>query len=778
MITNKTIEVPEKLDKVVRVVLFTLLILLPFLFMPVRGADLSFAKGSFVSALVFFATLLFLVSRLIDGKILKINKDVVFALLGLGAVTTISIIQSPVLRDSLFSDNFIVTSGIVTLSFVLLAFLVGFLLRKPNIQSKMYFIFGGVVVLFQIFHVIRIVTGGAFMSQYFTSLSSTLLGSWTDFSILSAVVALMAFVTLDYASLGKVGKYIVATVGVVSLFFTLLGKESSIWIAFGIASMFFFVVRMIDISKKGIKTIPYISLSMVIASSIFLVASSPINSFIENRIGIKESEIRPSFISTVHVLKKEFSSSPVFGSGVGRFDIAWQENRPSEVVSDLNFWNTRFQAGSSYVTTFVVMTGILGLVAMIAFYYFIFRACKKSITRIFSGTSGESSYRIWQNLVLVVFSLTLLLLHVPGTLPMVVIFTLLGFLASDGDAGDESIGNWNFMKDTRVVFAVLFSGIALCIVGVFLIYATSARAISEVSTVRANNALVNGDTASAEKYLSFAISSSPTDKTYKLLSMVGVQGLSILLNNESISSDVMSAEAKRIYGIIENSTLSAINYDRANSDNWIFSGRLYTTLMNLSIEKAGDNAVYSFDQARLVEPNNPAIDLYRADLYIANKDYEMAKQVVRSSLVEKPNFISAYMYLIGIEEIKNNTEGAIDIAREMVIAIPSSSEAYVKLGSLLYEANYTVDALSAFKQAFTLSPSSLTIAYDIALISLKVGDKETAQNIYNQLINILPNDQAVMSLGEALEDGKVPSLDTENNTEEEILQDAVKEEAN
>lgn len=776
---NKSIGVPERLDAVTRWILLSFLVLLPFFFIPIRGVDLSFAKGFFLSIVVLISFLLFMISRLIDGKILKINKDVAIAVSGVALVTIISIVTSPVLRDSLFSDDFAMTSGIVTLSLVLWSLLVGFLVRNPSTQSKMYFIFGGTVVLFELFHIARIATGGAFLSPYFASITSTLVGSWTDLTILTAIVALMSFVTLDYASLGKAGKYIVASIGTLSLLFTLLGKESSIWIAFGVASMSFFVMRMIEISKKGVRTIPYISLMMVIVSSIFLVASGPINSFIENKIGVSENEVRPSFASTVFVFEKEFSSSPIFGSGVGRFDIAWQENRPSNVVSDLNFWNTRFQMGSSYVGTFVVMTGILGVLAMISFYYFIFRSCRKSVAKIFAGASGEFGYRVWQNLVLVIFTLTLLLLYIPGILPMVVIFTLIGFLSSSNINDIDGVeSSWNFMKDTRIVFAILISGIALCIAGVFLIYSATARALSEISTTRANIALAQGDTSSAEQYLSFAVSTSVTDRTYRLLSSVGMQELSKLLNNQSISTDVMSAEAKRIYEVIESSTLSAINYDKDNSENWIFTGRLYTTLMNFSIEKAGDNAIYSFDQARLVEPNNPAIDLYRADVYIANKDYEMAEQVVRSSLLEKPNFISAYMYLIGIEKIKNNTEGALDVAREMVIAIPTSSEAYVELGVLLYEAGYTVDALSAFKQAFVLSPRSITIAYDIALLSLKIGDSETARNIYEQLLKVLPNDEAVISLGLALDGTEDPVTDLKSNTEEETLQDTVNEDTN
>ena len=749
---DKTLKIGGKLDLISKIILFFVIAILPFTFFPINGVSVDFSKGVVLSAGIIFALLVFVVSKVLSGSIIKINKEILFALLAILVSVLLSIVASPVVRDSLFSDIFTTTSGVVLISFVCVSYLASFLVRKTSTQSKIFIIFSSIVLFFEVFHLIRIITGGSLLSGVFTSLSSTLIGSWGDLSILSAIVALIAFVTLDYASIGKTGRYVVGSVGVFSFLFMILGKEVSVLISFGIASMFFFVMRMMDISKKNIKTIPYISLCMVVVSTILLIAFSPVNKLVENRIGITDREVRPSLMSTFNVAKKELVSSPVFGSGVGRFDISWQNNRPSEILSDENFWNVRFNTGSSFVTTFIVMTGLLGLIAIILFYYFIARVCIKIVKKIFSGMSGEVSYRAWNNVVIMVFSMTLILLYTPGIFPLTFIFLVIGMVANQeyliSDYNESKM--WDFMKDARVVFAFLVVGIFVSITSVFLIYGTLQRSISEVSRLKANIALASGDIFSAEKYLTYVVNNSPTDLSYRDFAAVESQKLFELVSNEKISDDVKSAEATRIYNLIQSSVLSAINYDKRNSDNWIFAGRLYTSLIRLSVEKSADNAVYAFDQARLYDPNNPAIDLYRADIYIAQQNYDMAKQIVESALVEKPNFIEAYLYLIEIQNLKNNKEEAMKIARQMVVNLPTSSRAYIELGKVLYQNGKTVDAISALVQARVLDPRNLSISYDIALLSLKVGDKDTANYIYEQLKNIAPNSTSVINLGNLL----------------------------
>lgn len=751
------------LDNFVKIALFSILGITALAFVPNYFSYLDitpFLKGSFfvVSTLIVFVVFLF--SKLISGKVEKIEKNIFFALLSIFGAVALSTVFSVNLRDSLFSDTFKVESASFMISALLFCFMLASLSNKSKFQDRFVF-FGAVIVLaIQLLHVVGIFTSGIpFLFSYSTQ---TIFGSWTDLSIVSSALALVMFIALDYSGLSKKSRYIVLSAGVFSLLFSLLSKEKAVILAFGVASLFFFLVRSIDISKKGQKNIPFVSLSLVVFSAIALISSSFISGFVTNRLGFSENFIRPSFGSSVHVIKGEFGENLLFGSGPGRYDIAWQKNRPEAVVTDMNFWNTNFDSGSSFVTTFVAQNGLVGLLAIVLFYFFVIRACFKNIKETYSESSKEKSYRTWQVLSIVVFSLVIFLTYTPGIVATLFLFSFISVFASKDKSEENSV---SFLSDPRIVFISLVIGVVLIVSSIIFTYSSVARVLAFSYETKARLSDVSETQIG---YVLKAEALSPTDRTYILKSQILGNILAKTISNQNISEEIKNTSVSSTYTSLEESVVRSLNYDSQNSANWIYAGDLYTSLIPLSVENAEQNAMYSFDQASSVDKNNPAIDIYRANIYINKKNYSTAKEMIRLAISKKPNFVDAYVYLIKIEKIQGNKETALSIAKEMVLNIPNSADSYVQLGDVLFETNDIKGALSAYQQSMSLGKVNAPYLLEIGKFFALYDDKDVAKNIYEFLVNYFPESSDVQSLGNLIGDSPVAlpeTIDTNTNTD-------------
>lgn len=93
-----------------------------------------------------------------------------------------------------------------------------------------------------------------------------------------------------------------------------------------------------------------------------------------------------------------------------------------------------------------------------------------------------------------------------------------------------------------------------------------------------------------------------------------------------------------------------------------------------------------------------------------------------------------------LANILSRNESRLDEAISLLLTIiklePDESTSYAMLGNLLMKQNKTREGKSTFDKAFKLFPQKLGLRYDAAQACLMVQDRECAERLYAQIIEL------------------------------------------
>ena len=82
-------------------------------------------------------------------------------------------------------------------------------------------------------------------------------------------------------------------------------------------------------------------------------------------LGMSFSDVRPSWQTTMDISKQSLKKGVVLGTGPNTFLYDWLKFKPAS-INNTAFWNARFVSGSSFLSSSLATTGVLGLVSIIA----------------------------------------------------------------------------------------------------------------------------------------------------------------------------------------------------------------------------------------------------------------------------------------------------------------------------------------------------------------------------------------------------------------------------
>src|SRR3989344_8381376 len=172
-----------------------LIFFLPIAFTSTQfGTSLSFAFG------VILALLVYIISALFHGEIeLPVSSKYILGVIALvPLVYTLAGVANGFSRMSFFGYTFdINTVGFMLLGFAYL-FLVSLLFRNRTRIFYSYFAFVVSAIILSIFLLIRIIFGADVLSfGVFTSLTSSMVGSWNNVGIFFGIGAILSLLTLD-----------------------------------------------------------------------------------------------------------------------------------------------------------------------------------------------------------------------------------------------------------------------------------------------------------------------------------------------------------------------------------------------------------------------------------------------------------------------------------------------------------------------------------------------------------------------------------------------------
>ena len=732
--------------------LLTTLFLSLFFFVPYTPVTLDASKGFLLSVGATLSLFFWLISRLGDGKfVVPKDKLLLFAVF-IPLVFLISSFFSSSLYVSLFGSGF----EIGTFGSMLVLFII-FFLSSVHFQSEKrlwyfmgaFFLGGLVIILFEILSLFvgfdRILPG------FFQGISSgNLVGSWNNFALLIGIIVLLSLFTLELINTNykfRIAQYILLALGVLLL---IIISIPLVWMLVGSFSVIIFVYS-ISMQHAGIKVIqdedrkkrfPFISLIIIFIALISLLGSNLVGNFISNFISLNNPDIRPSIVTTSQIAYKSITHNPFLGTGPNTFVIDWALWQPKAIAQTV-FWNVDFTNGYSLLSTITVTTGVLGLIAFLLFLVTYVARGIQSIRIALQNTL--SNYFIMTTLMISIYSWVTVIFYNPNIVMLMLAFCssgmLIGILVYKQAI---PVKDFSFLSDPRNSF---FSILGLLILMVSTASLTYIYIEKFTSIIYFSKGLNNGNTMEklikSEGNFLKAISLDKNDIYYRSLSQVYLNQIGVLVNDKTISPDILKSNLQQLVNNAQESATLAVSQNPKQYLNFVNLGDIYSALVPLSVENSYQSAIAAYDKAVLLSPNNPSIILSKASVEFVNKNNSEARKYIKQALDLKANYIDAIFLLVQIETNEGNLSEAMKQAEYAGTMAPNDTSVFFRLGLLRYNNSDYTGAVSAFEKAVILDNSNLNAHFFLGQAYKKVGRANDALAQFNLLNKVLPDNQEI-----------------------------------
>lgn len=718
--------------------------------------SISIPKNPFVLAMIVLPCVFMLSALATTASICKT-----------GGETGLPYLCFPTLHVSLAGYGFEVgTVGTITI-FSLIFLLTTQLFRSKEkvFYAELLFLSSvGIVVLFQLIHLfIPTFTLGLFFGA-----TANLLGNWNSLALFvgSGIIASLAL--LELLPLSKLFRTIVVTL--LGLSIILVGI-----INFRIAWVFVAVLTVIiglyswhtrknaskstDVFEQKKKPLLYSLIVFVISIGAFF-SFGFIGEKISPLLNIDHTEVRPNWSSTIEITKEIFKQNLLFGTGPNKFGEAWQSFRSNSINNEPVLWNADFDHGIGLISTFIVTTGLFGLIVLVCLLgSFLWLGIKIFRLKL---VDPLSRYVIISSYLLALYFWGVTIFYIPGLVMFLLAFIFSGFAFAIYRA-NVSGAEWNIAFGTSgkkhflyVLKITAIMAFVLC-VGIYFFLQTIASMYYQKGLRVFND---SGDRISARNYILKAVSLIHNDFYYRSLVDLQLGDISIILsradNLEKIPADFQNAVL-----LAEQYATKAVEYNPRNFRNWIGLGLVYEAVVPTGNEQAYQNAIASYREALIANPKNPGPLLRLARLEAGMGSFDKAREYANIALQIKPNFSEVAFLLSQIEVEAKNVDGAIKTIQNAITVSPNDTLLHFQLGLLRYDKKDYRGAVTAFDQAINLIPDYANAKYFRGLSYVRLGDKEKALSDFNSILITNPDNAEVKFIIENVENKRDPFANAE-----------------
>jgi len=762
-------------DKLSFIVLFLTVLLLPLLFIPSNVYPFQLGKILLLTVGTLLALILWIAGRLKEGR-LSVPFTPIFIAAGLILFEFfLSSLFSSSIQASLVGQGFEVgTFGFLLVGFVLF-FLVAVHFSSKKRAFYAYFSFLIVFVLIGLFHALRLAFGPTFLSMgLFTDQTANIIGKWNDFGIFIGVATTLTMVTLDLLSVKSLWRIVLWLVLLLSVALLAVVNFSVLWIVLGAFSLVFaFYLVSIGYKKmtvgsvneethtssietSGRRKIPYASVVVLAISLIFIFGGQNIGEKISTRFQIFQIETRPSWSSTLDTATVALKQDPLFGVGPNRFVNTWLLNKPAPVNQTV-FWNTDFNYGIGLIPTFVVTTGILGLILWIIFVLLYILLGFKAL--LSSNQDHFSRYLSISSFIVSVFLWVFSIVYIPTATVLSLTFFWSGlFIASVYRDRIIQGKTLLFANRPKLGFISIVCLIVLLVASIAVGYTVINKFNSSLYLAKALRSFnQTGNIEATENYLNKAQAAAESDTGYRFLSELSLVKINNLLSGKSdLTQDALRTKFQSLLGDALRNADAARNFDRQNYQNWVTLGRVYEAVVPLNIEGAHTNALNAYNEALKVNPHNPELYLVLARLEVANKNNKKAHEYINLALKEKSNYTEAIFFLSQLQVQEGDLKSAIESVGSASILAPNDPVVQFQLGLLKYNVKDYKGAVEALSRAVALNTVYANAKYFLGLSLYQIGRTQDAIAQFESIKGTNPDNQEVLLILSNLKAGRAP----------------------
>jgi tetratricopeptide (TPR) repeat protein len=763
---EKTDAVGDLLLKVAQYAVLGIFGFVTIFFSPGIWASLGFDKVIFTTVLcgiVLISMSLLTLRRRQVQTVLPLSLAIFWGFVG---TAVLSALLSGDIQDALVGSVFgPQTAGFLALLALVMS--VTLVLQGSKIMTiKALTAFGCVSGLLLTYNILRIMFGASFLPLgSFADVTVSPVGGFNDLALFAALIVLLGLITLLQLPLRGLTQGAVALLVYMGLFVLAVVNFFNIWLVIGFFGLLLFVYLLSrdtlfsdnepEDKKQPVSKVLLVTTALVcVVSAVFIVGGEYAGNKISSLTGINYVEVRPSMEATIDITKAVYSENVLFGSGPNRFADAWRVHK-NIGINETIFWDTDFNAGSGYVPTLFVTTGILGAILLIVFHiYFLLLGYK-----MFLKNSIKDSY--WYFFGILSFSGAVFLwgmtyVYVPSASILLLAALFTGFTyVANASSSVSSVVTVPLASSRQRGFFFMAATI-VCITATIGTLLT----VGEQYTAQARFSESQATATSVEAFDQVAFTSFglfPDDRFVSARAQIQLATLNSIVNiaeptQENQQQFVTAAEQAGVYA------QQALQADPTNPDNHAILAGLYSTLAVAGFEGAQERAQTSLLAAQELDPFNPAYKLLAAQIAIQSGDVELARTEIAQALSLKRNFTQALYLSAQLDIAEGNTESAIGTTQSIIALEPNNPTRYFQLGVLLSANENTEQAINAFQAAIARDSEYANARYFLALAYVNNDQLDLALEQLEIVRQTNEDNQELLALISQIQNGEVTAV--------------------
>lgn len=388
------------------------------------------------------------------------------------------------------------------------------------------------------------------------------------------------------------------------------------------------------------------------------------------KLGWGYLDTRTAWVIAVESLK----NSPLFGTGVGNFYQAFLAFKPVS-FNLTKYWASTFDTSSMGILNVWTEMGVLALA-------WVLLGVSKLLKKI-------KNNNFWMALVM-----ALAVLFIPANLLVLVLFFwLLAF--------------GNFWKTKEIKMKLLLSeknvNVMPYLVGVLLLvgigfggYWETRILAADIYWMKAAKAAAKNDGANTYNNQIKAIGMNPNMADYRASYSQTCLALSQNFLNKKEISDTDKENGSTLIQQSVREAKAAISLDQSNSIYWSNLAGIYKSLIGL-VDGAADWSIQAYQQAAILNQNDPMLKLNLGGLYFGLNDYESADRVFEEVVVSKNDYANGWYNWAYSGKQLGKLELAVNRMKKALELVPADSTDYETASKVLNEWQKELDELNKKK---------------------------------------------------------------------------------
>lgn len=758
-------------------VALALIFLLPIFFIPGSALGLGAAKSALLVIGTTVLTLVFLQNIWKAGRLNLPWHPILAFLVFLPTVYFVSALVSTPSSLSLLGYNFeIGTFGYILIGSLLVLLVSSIFSDTTRVLQALVAFFLSISVL-ALFVLVKVFSGGEILvlGNFFGNMANPI-GNWTDLAVVFGLLSSFSALAIGLLPMKLSARLLVYAAFIAGLFLMIV-VNFTVAFALTLAASIFLILYFSKLEKRfsGVEpevgnffTRPlFLPIVLAIVSVIFLVnptisdSRGTLGDVVANTFSVENIDVRPSLSATLGISKAVLLEKSFLGSGPNTFDRDWLIYKTAE-INTTPFWAISFPFGVGFIPTQIATTGALGIFAWLLFFVTLVVLVVKSLMRL--SESRAERFTTISAVFIVLFLWAASFVYAPSATVLMFAFIFSGFLLATNQISHTISSRSLDLKDlprnkvaTFVMIAVVFTG------SIYLGWSSYTRTIAAYHFKKAVD-LANTEGSpldEIERFVNKAISSMPTDTYYVALSRINfVKAQNAINATEGTPEENQTIFETSLRQSIEAARL-ATQINPAGYQNWISLGLIYGALVPppLSVSGSYENASVAYDEAGKLNPLNPEVPLFRAQLELNNNNRDKAISEVKKATAMKQDYADAYLLLAQLEIQAGNTAAAIESAEQLALLTPDNPGIYFELGVLKYSNGDYLGAEGTFRRALNIVPDYANAQYYLGLSLARLDRLDEAIEQFEALARTNPDNVDVINILEDLRDGDTSFFD-------------------